>query len=288
MTAVADRFWAKVDRRGPDECWPWQAYRTPDGYGRFSPDRLHPENAHRVAYKLTVGLIPAGLQLDHLCRNRACVNPAHLEPVTVRENVLRGIGPSADRARQTHCKNGHALSGDNLRITAAGARHCAECTRDLERRRRARLPRRLDWRRSCGCGHRRSGHCRWRLGVFRMWMRSLGADPARRGSGVATMIDSDALDRLADRAIEYDTPWEVAVTYAHLPPAMEAWVHAANPAVVRELVRRVRDLQAALRGFAWDDSTDDLGCYCSGSGAAVEHDEACREVRALLAAGDPK
>jgi hypothetical protein len=59
-----DRFWAKVDRRGADECWPWLAYRSADGYGRFNADRRKPENAHRIAYRLVIGPIPAGLTVD--------------------------------------------------------------------------------------------------------------------------------------------------------------------------------------------------------------------------------
>lgn len=124
---IEDRFWTKVDRRGPDECWEWRAYRSADGYGRFNATRHRPENAHRIAYRLTVGPIPDGLQLDHLCRNRACVNPQHLEPVTVRDNVLRGVSTAASRARQTHCKRGHELSGANLRIDGRGFRRCNAC-----------------------------------------------------------------------------------------------------------------------------------------------------------------
>src|SRR6266576_3456485 len=99
------RFWAKVDRRGSEECWPWQANRG-RGYGNvWIAGRMY--RAHRVAYELLIGPIPEGLTLDHLCRNRGCVNPAHLEPVTSRENTLRGEGISANNARKTHCKHGH-------------------------------------------------------------------------------------------------------------------------------------------------------------------------------------
>lgn len=94
-------------------CWEWTASRNIGGYGMIWFEG-RPRVAHRVAYGLLVGAIPDGLTLDHLCRVRHCVNPAHLEPVTMYENMLRGESFSARQARQTHCKNGHPLSGDNL------------------------------------------------------------------------------------------------------------------------------------------------------------------------------
>ena len=86
---LADRFWEKVDKRGADECWPWQAGFGTGGYGLFgvgsrSDGTTRMKSAHRVAYELSVGPIPEGLQIDHLFRNLACVNPAHMEPVTLR------------------------------------------------------------------------------------------------------------------------------------------------------------------------------------------------------------
>lgn len=88
----AERFWSKVDRRGAEDCWEWLASRQPNGYGQFSPGGRAGgmTTAHRVAYELTFGPIPEGLSIDHLCRNRGCVNPAHLEAVSQRENVQRG------------------------------------------------------------------------------------------------------------------------------------------------------------------------------------------------------
>lgn len=117
-------FWAKVLRHGEGDCWPWNAYRNQDGYGYYFANRFMA--AHRIAYMLTVGPIPDGLQLDHLCRNRACCNPAHLEPVTARENCLRGETVAARNAAKTHCSNGHPYAGDNL-ITKRHGRACRIC-----------------------------------------------------------------------------------------------------------------------------------------------------------------
>lgn len=126
------RFWSKVDRSGGNSaCWPWAGGKTgPGGYGRFRagrPGRLVP--AHRYAYELMIGPIPDGLCLDHLCRNRSCVNPAHLEPVTNRENLHRGIGHTATRAQQTTCINGHPFDDQNTYIKPNGCRSCRACKR---------------------------------------------------------------------------------------------------------------------------------------------------------------
>jgi len=85
--------------------------------------------AHRLSYEELVTEIPSGLELDHLCRNPACVNPWHLEPVPHRVNVLRGVSPNAMRARQTECKRGHPLAGENLHVTREGYRRCKTCIR---------------------------------------------------------------------------------------------------------------------------------------------------------------
>jgi hypothetical protein len=128
------RFLAKVAVRDGDACWEWLAYRDRHGYGQFKLDGVM-QRAHRVSYRLLVGPLPTGLTLDHLCRNRGCVNPDHLDPVTNRENLLRGETVTARNAGATHCPAGHEYSGGNLRVTLHGGRKCRACHRDRERRR---------------------------------------------------------------------------------------------------------------------------------------------------------
>ena len=125
----ADRFWSRVDKSG--DCWLWTGSLW-DGYGRcYFAGRS--DFAHRVSYRLLVGPIPTGKQLDHLCRNRACVNPAHLEPVLGRINILRGESPTAINARKTHCSKGHPFTAENTwwRRDEPHSRRCRECHRLL-------------------------------------------------------------------------------------------------------------------------------------------------------------
>lgn len=123
-----ERFWAKVEKT--DTCWLWTACTFRGGYGSFWFDGKL-VRAHRFAYELLISPIPRGLQLDHLCRVRACVNPVHLEPVTGRENVLRGEGPTAFNALKTHCAHGHLLDEVNTYHSPSRplGRYCWTCKR---------------------------------------------------------------------------------------------------------------------------------------------------------------
>lgn len=129
---MIDAFWSRVDPTG--FCWEWVGSVSRSGYGQFwsvSKDAYEP--AHRVGYELLIGAVPEGLCLDHLCRNRKCVNPDHLEPVSLGENVLRGFGPGALNARKVSCKRGHSLSGENV-YHRSGKRYCRECRAEAQRR----------------------------------------------------------------------------------------------------------------------------------------------------------
>lgn len=124
-----DRFWAKV-RKDENGCWNWTGARNSTGYGCVGVNGRR-YLTHRFAYEHLVGPIPDGLTIDHLCRNKVCCNPEHLEPVTAAQNNRRAA------ALITHCRHGHPLAGDNLLITSAGRRNCRECT---NARRRSKGP----------------------------------------------------------------------------------------------------------------------------------------------------
>lgn len=129
-TRLPARFWSKIDA---DDCWIWTAAHYADGYGAYSVDRVM-KRAHRVAYEALMGPIPDGLELDHLCRIRDCVNPAHLEPVTRRENNLRWMRADGVKAGATHCIRGHEFTPDNTDCRQ-GRRRCRECKRVSDRAR---------------------------------------------------------------------------------------------------------------------------------------------------------
>lgn len=123
-----------VDDQG---CWVWTGTRSPLGYGQLRLNyKLY--SAHRWVYEQLVGTIPEGLELDHLCRNPPCCNPSHLEPVTHRENILRGSGWAAVNARRTECVNGHAFTPENTKFLGSGRRRCKECHRQNARARYAK------------------------------------------------------------------------------------------------------------------------------------------------------
>lgn len=117
-----------------ETCWLWTGSIRPNGYGKLTtPDATL--SAHRAVYEMVRGPIPPGLDLDHLCRVRHCVNPAHLEPVTRRENLLRGATIPAAHASREQCRKGHPLDGFKR---TEGARYCKTCHRERQRARRLR------------------------------------------------------------------------------------------------------------------------------------------------------
>ena len=133
----ADRFWAKVDKGDDDDCWRWTASIYANGYGQFDQS-----GAHRFSYEINHGAIPHGMVIDHLCRERSCVNPSHLELVTQSINVRRGYAPPIAVTRmkdaaaaRTHCKYGHELTPENTYVTPReGWRQCRACRRGRKQR----------------------------------------------------------------------------------------------------------------------------------------------------------
>jgi hypothetical protein len=109
-------------------CWFWTGNTDKNGYGRISIG-AKARRAHRVAYEALVGPVPPGRQLDHLCRVPSCINPDHLEPVSPRENVMRGLTPAAANASKTHCPKGHPYDEENTYRRSDGSRGCRECNR---------------------------------------------------------------------------------------------------------------------------------------------------------------
>jgi hypothetical protein len=123
-----ERLMGYVDRQGPDECWPWTGPISNQGYGNADLHRKRAK-AHRFVYEQEVGPIPPGMVIDHLCRVRHCVNPAHMEVVTSAENTKRGARPFSFDG---HCKSGrHVIAGPEDVVPSSGS--CRECAKERDR-----------------------------------------------------------------------------------------------------------------------------------------------------------
>jgi len=141
--SVRERLFANALINRETGCWEWSAAKDRYGYGRFKIGRKKVK-PHRVAYELVMGSIPEGLQLDHLCRVRHCINPAHLEPVTNTVNSLRGTSPMAVNAAKTHCPAGHEYTPENTYLRAKGWRACRKCRTEASARARQLAKQRRD------------------------------------------------------------------------------------------------------------------------------------------------
>jgi hypothetical protein len=131
--AVQARLLSNIKKSG--SCWEWQLRLDKDGYGDVKIKR-RVYKAHRASYELFCSFIPRQLVTDHLCRNRCCINPKHIEPVTNRENMFRGNNQVVRQAAQTHCINGHLLTAGNIYSYPKKPRMCKTCVFDRTRRRR--------------------------------------------------------------------------------------------------------------------------------------------------------
>ena len=133
VVASPKRFWDRVEKGDPDECWHWRPAPNKRGYGvltTWSGGKQTSEYAHRISYELSVGTIPEGLTIDHLCMNKRCVNPAHLEAVTGPINSRRWSQSI------THCAHGHEYTEANTYVDSRNCRNCRGCRVDQARRRR--------------------------------------------------------------------------------------------------------------------------------------------------------
>jgi hypothetical protein len=133
--SLQDRFWEKVSGGDVATCWVWTGATQTNGYGSFCTGNGKSVLAHRFSYEYLRAGIPSGLQIDHLCRTRSCVNPWHMEPVTNRVNVLRSTNFAAVNAALEACRRGHLFTEENTRIQRQGnRRHCRTCARDRKLR----------------------------------------------------------------------------------------------------------------------------------------------------------
>lgn len=134
------KYGSIMDRVEVGDCWVWTGYLDRKGYGRVnfpSTAKGKARPVHRIVWAALVGPLAEDESLDHLCRNKACCNPDHLELIDIKTNILRGFNPPAMNARATHCLNGHEFSGDNVRPRNDGGRGCRICRRDRSRVKRA-------------------------------------------------------------------------------------------------------------------------------------------------------
>ncbi len=143
ITALFDRLWERSQPIPWSGCYVWMGYVSPDGYVSIArplkAGKRDVTSLQRASYEALVGRVPDGYHVDHKCRTPTCWRPDHLEAVPPRENILRGIGPSAKNARKTHCVVGHALSGDNLLTNPRGNRVCRSCQNRRKRDSDARI-----------------------------------------------------------------------------------------------------------------------------------------------------
>lgn len=136
ITTIADRFWQKVARSEEGGCWLWMGARDANGYGQIYVSGSA-VGAHRISVELSGEVIPPGYVVDHLCRNPSCVNPAHLDVVTMAENTRRGDLHAAqkEKAKATHhCQRGHPLPQVTRLLSSSGHRYCIPCQRDAASR----------------------------------------------------------------------------------------------------------------------------------------------------------
>ncbi len=144
LNLMAEYLMTRIVVNPETACWVWEGAPTKDGYGQAANRKKWEgkrKYAHRVSYECFVGPIPEGLEIDHLCRNRRCCNPSHLEPVTRSINNIRGLVGHKARAinlAKTHCPQGHSYSGKNLYLCKKGFRHCNTCFRERTRAYRAK------------------------------------------------------------------------------------------------------------------------------------------------------